>query len=524
MKKKIIQIILAIVSIYVFMMVLLLAVESLQGVEGGITNMGDAAWYLLATLTTVGYGDVTPATGAGKIIGAIMMLSSAGALTFLLGLIFSLFFGRLLPRFTLWRYRRREWYIFTCMDERSRFLAKQLTRNGSGTVFIFCSSDANQADDFLSDLPCHVVIDAPVSLVLKRHIKGGTSHVFCMGSDPWANYDTALSINNSDAATRNDLHIYCETSFTPEHLPDGMVLFNLRDNTARSYWMDNPIRSDEKLIVMIGEGELPGRLLERGLLINVFPDDHKMEYHIFGDNGNFLKDHYELHKILGINELSQTDDSLFFEENNWNTSSELLLNADRIILCDDNPSCNLSNMARLLKYFPVSGKLYICASVNDDRCTVFGSNSQTLNRHMVMKDSLNRVAMTMNDLYCAKSGGGQRWGELSEFHRQSNIAVADHLLTKIRLLLKDDDLTEINEENCRKAFKCFSSFDKEQREACRILEHKRWMRFHILYNWKYDPKRNNKLRHHHLLVAYDDLSAEEKALDDYAWEILGELK
>ena len=523
MKKKIIQIILAIVSIYVFMMVLLFTVENLQGGEGGITNMGDAAWYLLATLTTVGYGDVTPATGAGKIIGALMMISSAGALTFLLGLIFSLFFGRLLPRFSLWRYRRREWYIFTTMDERSRFLAGQLTNDGSGAVFIFCSSDSNQADDFLSDLPCHVVIDAPVSLVLKRHAKSATNHVFCMGSDPWANYDLALAINKRNSG-RYDLHIYCETSFTPDHLPDGMVLFNLRDNTARNYWMENPVRSGEKLIVMIGEGELPGRLLERGLLINVFPDDHKMEYHIFGDKGNFLKDHYEIHKLLGINEISPSDDSLFFEENDWNASSELLLSADRIILCDDNPSCNLSNMSRLLKYFPIQGKLYICASVNDERCTVFGSETQTLNRHMVMKDSLNRVAMMMNDLYCAKSGGGQSWGELSEFHRQSNIAVADHLLTKIRLLLKDDELTEINEENCKKAFERFSSYNADEHESCRILEHKRWMRFHILYNWKYDPKRDNKLRRHHLLVPYDDLSAEEKAMDDYAWEILGEIK
>ena len=127
MKKKIIQIILAIVSIYVFLMVLLFTVENLQGANSSITNLGDAAWYLLATLTTVGYGDVTPSTGAGKIIGAVMMISSAGALTFLLGLVFSLFFGRLLPRFTLWRYRRRVWYIFTNADERSRFLAEQLS-------------------------------------------------------------------------------------------------------------------------------------------------------------------------------------------------------------------------------------------------------------------------------------------------------------------------------------------------------------------------------------------------------------
>lgn len=524
MKKKIIQIILAIVSIYVFLMVLLFAVENLQGANSSITNLGDAAWYLLATLTTVGYGDVTPSTGAGKIIGAVMMISSAGALTFLLGLVFSLFFGRLLPRFTLWRYRRRVWYIFTNADERSRFLAEQLSKDDAAAVFIFCCNDSNQASDYFSDLPHHVVVDAPAQQVLKRQARHGTCHVFCMGTDPWANYNSALDIHKFCTSLQIEVQIYCETGFTPDHLPDGMILFNRRDNTSRSYWMENPVRSDEKLIIMIGEGELPCRLLERGLLINVFPNDHKMEYHVFGDNESFASDHYELHKILGINELSATDDSIFFEAGPWNASKDLLMEADRIILCDDNPSCNLSNMSRLLKYYPVQGRIYICASVNDDRCTVFGSDKQTLNRHMVMKDSLNRVAMLMNDLYRQKTGSGQSWSELSEFHRQSNIAVADHILTKIRLLLKDDDLTTINEENCKKAFARFSSFNEAEHESCRILEHKRWMRFHILYNWCYDAKRDNKLRHHHLLVPYEDLSAEEKALDDNAWEILGEIK
>lgn len=40
----------------------------------GIQSLSDAFWWSLATVTTVGYGDVVPVTGAGKAVGVILML------------------------------------------------------------------------------------------------------------------------------------------------------------------------------------------------------------------------------------------------------------------------------------------------------------------------------------------------------------------------------------------------------------------------------------------------------------------
>ena len=37
-----------------------------------------AMWWAVVTLTTVGYGDVTPITNAGKIIGAIITILGVG--------------------------------------------------------------------------------------------------------------------------------------------------------------------------------------------------------------------------------------------------------------------------------------------------------------------------------------------------------------------------------------------------------------------------------------------------------------
>src|SRR3954454_4818669 len=43
-----------------------------------ITNLGDAFWWTIVTITTVGYGEYYPVTIAGRIIAVFIMLSGIG--------------------------------------------------------------------------------------------------------------------------------------------------------------------------------------------------------------------------------------------------------------------------------------------------------------------------------------------------------------------------------------------------------------------------------------------------------------
>ena len=43
-----------------------------------ITKFGDALWWSVITITTVGYGDYTPITPVGRIIGTIVMFAGIG--------------------------------------------------------------------------------------------------------------------------------------------------------------------------------------------------------------------------------------------------------------------------------------------------------------------------------------------------------------------------------------------------------------------------------------------------------------
>ena len=50
-----------------------------------IRSFGDAFWYSIVTLTTVGYGDLTPVTPLGQAVGIIFLLMSAGIMMTLFG-------------------------------------------------------------------------------------------------------------------------------------------------------------------------------------------------------------------------------------------------------------------------------------------------------------------------------------------------------------------------------------------------------------------------------------------------------
>jgi voltage-gated potassium channel len=61
-----------------------------------IRTAGDAAWWAMSTITTVGYGDVTPVTTGGRLVGAVLMVAGIS----LFGVIATLVAGWLLREVT----------------------------------------------------------------------------------------------------------------------------------------------------------------------------------------------------------------------------------------------------------------------------------------------------------------------------------------------------------------------------------------------------------------------------------------
>lgn len=57
-------------------------------------TFGDALWWSIVTTTTVGYGDISPATPAGRVIAVILMIFGIGLIGMLTGTITTYFTGK----------------------------------------------------------------------------------------------------------------------------------------------------------------------------------------------------------------------------------------------------------------------------------------------------------------------------------------------------------------------------------------------------------------------------------------------
>jgi voltage-gated potassium channel len=62
-----------------------------QGTEANIGSAGDAVWWALVTITTVGYGDRFPTTELGRIIGVFLLFAGIGLFSVLTGFIANVF-------------------------------------------------------------------------------------------------------------------------------------------------------------------------------------------------------------------------------------------------------------------------------------------------------------------------------------------------------------------------------------------------------------------------------------------------
>jgi voltage-gated potassium channel len=69
--------VLAALIVMIVCSVLVLQFESGSS-DANITNGSDALWWAIVTITTVGYGDYFPVTGAGRIVGVFVMVAGVG--------------------------------------------------------------------------------------------------------------------------------------------------------------------------------------------------------------------------------------------------------------------------------------------------------------------------------------------------------------------------------------------------------------------------------------------------------------
>ncbi len=131
-----------------------------------IRTLGDACWYSLVTLTTVGYGDLTPVTPLGHAVGSVFLLLSAGIMMTLFGAVISFVTSEGLPFFLLGLQRKKNWYYFADYGIEAGTLAENICKEDPDAIIIFGEKKNDQME--YPDYPCLFLSASPARIVAHK--------------------------------------------------------------------------------------------------------------------------------------------------------------------------------------------------------------------------------------------------------------------------------------------------------------------------------------------------------------------
>ena len=277
-------------------------------------------------------------------------------------------------------------------------------------------------------------------------------------------------------------------------------------------------------MLIAGDGHLARALVSQALLANCRVPFSSAVYHLFGNWDEYCRLHPELGHAVALEGPDDGNDVFLFRGVSWNADPGLLREPGRIIFCSDDMAENASSAADLRRYFGNALSAHVCTASEAAPGIRFGAPETLYTRELVMKNALDQRAKDLYRAYCRQNGVTEKaWDALPAFERASNRAEADHLLTKLRLLLPGREVEAADRETCGEAYRRFQEGGEAFRERCLRNEHARWMRFHCLYNWRYGETRDNVRRLHPCLVPFEALSGQDQAKDGNSWEQIGHL-
>lgn len=503
--------------VYIGLLAILYFSESASG-DAVIRTFGDAFWYSLVTLSTVGYGDLVPVTPMGHMVGMIFLLLSAGIMVTLLGAVVSFITSEGLPFFLLGLQRHKNWYYFADCKVESSTLAANIYKEDPDALIIYGEKKSGQSE--IPDYPCIYLTASLHRIVAKKKNTGTKCKVFLMKEN-----DIGV---NSRAVNLHELpvDVYARTTNGQDQLSGNINFFHSYECCARQYWRSKPLCLHETAIVLIGFGNYGSSILERAILTNIVSTEQHVAYHIFGNADIFLAVHSHLGEVFSLNKESDVRDSLIFHKETWAENPSILEQADRIIICEDDEQEGWSIFWTLNKYYRTTGRIDLRSSRKAPGVSYFGTNEDIYTSQQIIRTGLNKAAIMINELFRRSvSYPTLDWNELDDLHRQSKIVAADHLLMKTRILLDDEGITELTASAVKEAYDryCRATRQESEKEMYRKLDHMRWLRFYIFYNWHYGPFRDDEARQHPMLCPYEDLTAEQRRERDAAWELMGSI-
>lgn len=162
------------------------------GTNQNLDSYGDALWWAIVTVTTIGYGDIFPVTVAGRLVGAFLMFAGIGALG-----VFTASIAAYLIKFDrldALRVRGMRGHVVICgLGATGALLAHAFRRDGYAVLAIEKAED-NPHLDAVRDAGAVVLIgDAARTEVLRRARVDRAAHIVIVAGADAINVEVAAA-------------------------------------------------------------------------------------------------------------------------------------------------------------------------------------------------------------------------------------------------------------------------------------------------------------------------------------------
>ena len=205
----------ALVVVYIGLLTILYVAEHTDN-NASIRTFGDTVWYSLVTLTTVGYGDLTPVTPLGHVVGVVFLFLSAGLIVTLFGAVISFVTSEGFPLLMLGFQRKKNWYYFADYGAEANTLAANIYKEDPNSVIIYGEKRDDQME--YPDYPCTFISASPARIVAHKKNVGARCKIFLMKEN-----DIGVNIRAVDLH-KLPVDVYARTTNGQDRLSGNITL------------------------------------------------------------------------------------------------------------------------------------------------------------------------------------------------------------------------------------------------------------------------------------------------------------